>query len=187
MMYSRTLQMEIIHGDIHTYIVATIAPRGGSRLQKKSISEYPSIPIQVIQPYHHSFSKKNDEAIEGVRPRPGMNEPQLHLSQGQANVETDVIGNTKKGPNPWKVAIILEELGVPYHQEFLDFGVLKQEPFISANPNGRLPALEDPNTSITLFEVSHVRKESGTSLVFLLAFLAKRKEIKFSNHIYSCL
>lgn len=82
-----------------------------------------------------------------------MSEPQLHLSQGQGNVETDVIENKKKGPNPWKVAIILEELGVPYHQEFLDFSVLKQEPFISVNPNGRLPALEDPNTSITLFEV----------------------------------
>lgn len=137
-----------------TYIVATIAPRGGTRLQK-SISEYPSIqvPIQVIQPYRHHPSSKNDEAIEVVRPRPGMNEPQLHLSQGQGNVETDVIENKKKGPNPWKVAIILEELGVPYHQEFLDFSVLKQEPFISANPNGRLPALEDSNTSITLFEV----------------------------------
>lgn len=82
-----------------------------------------------------------------------MSEPQLHLSQGQGNVETDVIENKKKGPNPWKVAIILEELGVPYHQEFLDFSVLKQEPFISANPNGRLPALEDSNTGITLFEV----------------------------------
>lgn len=116
-----------------------------------------------------------------------MSEPQLHLSQGQGIVETDVIENKKKGPNPWKVAIILEELGVPYHQEFLDFSVLKQEPFISANPNGRLPALEDSNTGITLFEVSHVRKESGTFLVFLLAFLAKRKEKEFLNHIYSCL
>lgn len=137
-----------------TYIVATIAPRGEVADCKKihlGIS-FHKVPIQVIQPYHHS-SSKNDEAIEVIRPRPGMNKPQLHLSQGQGNVETDVIENKKKGPNPWKVAIILEELGVPYHQEFLDFSVLKQEPFISANPNGRLPALEDSNTSITLFEV----------------------------------
>lgn len=83
-----------------TYIVATIAPRGGSRLQN-SISEYPSIPIQVIQPYHHS-SSKNDEAIEVVRPRPGMSEPQLHLSQGQGNVETDVIENKKRAPTHGK-------------------------------------------------------------------------------------
>lgn len=89
----------------------------------------------------------------------------------------------KKGPNPWKVAIILEELGVPYHQEFLDFSVLKQEPFISANPNGRLPALEDPNTGITLFEVSHFRKESDHFFfVFLLAFLANEKKEKSSIH-----
>lgn len=102
-------------------------------------------------------------------------------------METDVIENKKKGPNPWKVAIILEELGVPYHQEFLDFSVLKQEPFISANPNGRLPALEDPNTSITLFEVSHVRKESDHFLLcFYLPFLRmKRKKSPQSMSVLS--
>ncbi|KHN97233.1 glutathione-s-transferase theta, gst [Metarhizium album ARSEF 1941] len=56
------------------------------------------------------------------------------------------------GPNPWKVALILEELGLPYKNEFLDFKQVKQEPFISLNPNGRVPALEDPNTDITLWE-----------------------------------
>lgn len=56
------------------------------------------------------------------------------------------------GPNPWKVAIIFEELGIPYETEYMDFSVLKQEPFISVNPNGRTPAIEDPNTGITLWE-----------------------------------
>lgn len=57
------------------------------------------------------------------------------------------------GPNPWKVAIILEELKVPYETKFLDFPAMKQEPFESLNPNGRVPALEDPNTGVKMFEV----------------------------------
>ncbi|OJD30524.1 glutathione s-transferase [Diplodia corticola] len=56
------------------------------------------------------------------------------------------------GPNPWKVAIILEELQIPYETKFLEFPEMKQEPYESINPNGRVPAIEDPNTGIKLFE-----------------------------------
>ncbi|KAG6026035.1 hypothetical protein E4U41_001373 [Claviceps citrina] len=56
------------------------------------------------------------------------------------------------GPNPWKVAIILEELNLPYETKMLDFSTVKAEPFISLNPNGRVPGLEDPNTEISLWE-----------------------------------
>ncbi|KAF5864387.1 glutathione S- transferase, nitrogen catabolite repression regulator [Aspergillus alliaceus] len=56
------------------------------------------------------------------------------------------------GPNPWKVAIVLEELGLPYETRFVNFTDVKKEPYINLNPNGRLPAIEDPNMSITLFE-----------------------------------
>lgn len=59
-------------------------------------------------------------------------------------------------PNPSKVAILLEELGLPYKVVDTPFDTIKQEPFISLNPNGRLPVIEDPNTGITLFEASHV-------------------------------
>jgi len=55
-------------------------------------------------------------------------------------------------PNPIKVAIVLEELGVPFEVKSLEQGANKQEPFISINPNGRLPAIEDPNTGYNLFE-----------------------------------
>lgn len=41
------------------------------------------------------------------------------------------------GPNPWKVAIILEELGIQYESIYLDLGDLKKEPYVSLNPNGR--------------------------------------------------
>ncbi|KAF9890790.1 glutathione S- transferase, nitrogen catabolite repression regulator [Aspergillus nanangensis] len=65
------------------------------------------------------------------------------------------------GPNPWKVAIILEELHLPYETRFVNFTDVKKEPFISLNPNGRLPAIEDPNTSLKLFE-------SGAIVEYLL-------------------
>ncbi|KAJ5121699.1 Bcgst6 [Penicillium atrosanguineum] len=56
------------------------------------------------------------------------------------------------GPNPWKVSLILEELGLPYIKEFISFSDVKKPPYVNINPNGRLPALEDPNTNITLWE-----------------------------------
>lgn len=56
-------------------------------------------------------------------------------------------------PNPLKVAIFLEELAIAYEEKYIGFTQLKQESFESLNPNGRLPAIEDPNTAVTLFEV----------------------------------
>jgi glutathione S-transferase len=58
------------------------------------------------------------------------------------------------GPNAWKVAIILEELGLPFETKFLEFPEMKQDLFLSKNPNGRVPAIFDPNSDITLFEVN---------------------------------
>ncbi|KAI4258140.1 MAG: hypothetical protein L6R42_005271 [Xanthoria sp. 1 TBL-2021] len=60
------------------------------------------------------------------------------------------------GPNPPKVAIILEELGLPFETETLDFADMKKEPYTLVNPNGRVPAIEDPNTGITLWESSSI-------------------------------
>eukprot|EP01114_Cavostelium_apophysatum_P021276 TRINITY_DN737_c1_g1_i3.p1 TRINITY_DN737_c1_g1~~TRINITY_DN737_c1_g1_i3.p1 ORF type:complete len:225 (-),score=53.13 TRINITY_DN737_c1_g1_i3:25-699(-) len=55
----------------------------------------------------------------------------------------------KQGPNPWKVAILLEELEVPYENKFLEFGDgengVKGANFLKTNPNGRVPAIIDPN------------------------------------------
>lgn len=58
------------------------------------------------------------------------------------------------GPNGWKVTIILEELELPYETVWVDFDKIKKQPYISKNPNGRVPAIDDPNTGVTLFEVS---------------------------------
>lgn len=60
-------------------------------------------------------------------------------------------------PNPWKVRIILAELDLPYVVEEHEMPELKQEPFVALNPNGRSPALVDPNQNdIALWEVSRI-------------------------------
>ncbi|RDX56244.1 glutathione S-transferase C-terminal-like protein [Lentinus brumalis] len=51
----------------------------------------------------------------------------------------------KMGPNGWKVAFVLEELGLSYESVYLDIngGEHKRPPFTDINPNGRIPALVD--------------------------------------------
>ncbi|KAI9828673.1 MAG: hypothetical protein M1832_001776 [Thelocarpon impressellum] len=60
------------------------------------------------------------------------------------------------GPNPIKVAIVLEALSLPYTVKMWDLsdapGGVKGAPFLAINPNGRVPALEDPNTGVTVWE-----------------------------------
>lgn len=53
------------------------------------------------------------------------------------------------GANPWKVVMVLKELSLPYTEEFVDFSEIKSEPYISVNPNGRVPAIDDPNTGVS--------------------------------------
>ncbi|ETN42520.1 uncharacterized protein HMPREF1541_01677 [Cyphellophora europaea CBS 101466] len=60
------------------------------------------------------------------------------------------------GPNPWKVAMILNELGVPYENKIPEGTKLKQEPYTTLNPNGRVPTIEDPNTGIVLWETAAI-------------------------------
>jgi glutathione S-transferase len=60
------------------------------------------------------------------------------------------------GANPWKVAIVLEILRIPYKVKLWKFGAgprgVKSEEFLAINPNGRVPAVEDPNTGVTSWE-----------------------------------
>jgi len=56
------------------------------------------------------------------------------------------------GPNSWKCVIVLRELGVPYKIETFDYTQLKEKPFVDINPNGKAPAMHDPNTNVTLWE-----------------------------------
>jgi GST-like protein len=69
-------------------------------------------------------------------------------------------------PNGVKVSIMLEEIGLPYEAHLVD--IMKDEnktpEFLSLNPNGKIPALIDPNgpggKPIGLFE-------SGAILIYL--------------------
>ncbi|KAJ4409314.1 hypothetical protein N0V91_002670 [Didymella pomorum] len=61
------------------------------------------------------------------------------------------------GPNPIKVAIVLEFLNLAYSVKMWDFGDdpnkgVKGASFLSINENGRVPALEDPNTGVVSWE-----------------------------------
>ena len=69
-------------------------------------------------------------------------------------------------PNGVKVSIMLEETGLPYEPHFIDIGQNETwtPPFLSLNPNGKIPAIIDPDgpggKPIGLFE-------SGAILVYL--------------------
>src|SRR5271165_5490200 len=69
-------------------------------------------------------------------------------------------------PNGVKVSIMLEEIGLPYEVHLVDFNKDDQKTpeFLSLNPNGKIPAILDPNGAggkpLPLFE-------SGAILIYL--------------------
>ncbi|KAK9242814.1 glutathione-s-transferase theta, gst [Lipomyces tetrasporus] len=87
-------------------------------------------------------------------------------------------------PNPWKVIIILEELGIPWESESVPETGLKTEPFISLNPNGRTPALIDPNNDGTTLW------ESGAIIDYLIDVYDKDHTLQYTSfpekHITRC-
>ncbi|RAH65218.1 glutathione S-transferase family protein [Aspergillus aculeatinus CBS 121060] len=81
---------------------------------------------------------------------------------------------TPSGPNPWKVVLILEELGVPYEIESFKFDHVKDKPYIDICPNGRVPAIVDPNTNLTLWE-------SGAIIQYLEETYDTEKELTYES------
>ncbi|KAI0868718.1 glutathione S-transferase [Hypoxylon argillaceum] len=84
------------------------------------------------------------------------------------------------GPNPWKVVLILEELSVPYEIVSFKFEQIKKKPFLDLNPNGRVPAIQDPNTDLVLWE-------SGAIINYLIeqydkSHLISYDTLKEKNH-----
>ncbi|KAF5007825.1 hypothetical protein FDECE_5851 [Fusarium decemcellulare] len=80
--------------------------------------------------------------------------------------------NHARGPNPKKIAIVFEELNIPHETIVIDDP--KEESFTKINPNGRLPAIKDPNTGITLWE-------SGAILEYLEETYDKECKLTFSS------
>ncbi|PGG96477.1 glutathione S-transferase, partial [Blastomyces parvus] len=83
-----------------------------------------------------------------------------------------VLHGTLRGPNPFKVAIILRELNLPYTVNPLGLADVKKPAYTSINPNGRIPALHDPNTNITVWE-------SGAIIEYLAATYDKERTLSF--------
>lgn len=74
-----------------------------------------------------------------------------------ANLQPLLLHAHATGPNPFKLAAALEFLKLPYAIKMWDFGNdpetgVKGAKFLAINENGRVPALEDPNTGVVSWE-----------------------------------
>ncbi|KAL8740580.1 MAG: hypothetical protein Q9190_006737 [Brigantiaea leucoxantha] len=78
------------------------------------------------------------------------------------------------GPNPSKVSIIMKELGLLYEIDPIQFSDVKKPEYLAVNPNGRLPAIHDPNTGITLWE-------SGAIIEYLIELYDKDHRLSFAS------
>ncbi|KAJ5584778.1 uncharacterized protein N7459_004578 [Penicillium hispanicum] len=76
------------------------------------------------------------------------------------------------GPNPPRVAIILNELSLPYEFQEIAFSDVKKPLYLAINPNGRIPAIHDPNTNLTLWE-------SGAIVEYLIERYDTARKISF--------
>ena len=77
------------------------------------------------------------------------------------------------GPNPRKVAIILAELDLPHETISIPVEDVKKPDFLAINPNGRIPAVHDPNTGLTLWE-------SGAIIEYLIECYDPEHRLSFT-------
>jgi GSH-dependent disulfide-bond oxidoreductase len=78
---------------------------------------------------------------------------------------------TAPTPNGWKASVTLEELGLPYETHAVNLAKNEQkEPwFLAINPNGRIPAIIDPDCAdLAIFEsgaiMIHLAEKTGRLL-----------------------
>jgi glutathione S-transferase len=76
------------------------------------------------------------------------------------------------GANPPKVAMLLEEMRLPYSIIEIPYAEIKKPDYIDINPNGRLPAIHDPNTDLTLWE-------SGAILEYIIETYDKERQLSY--------
>jgi len=88
------------------------------------------------------------------------------------SVKPIVLYGHATGPNPWKISIVLEELSMPFELKIVPKNELKQPAYEAINPNGRVPAIQDPNTGITLWE-------SGAIIEYLMETYDKDHKLSF--------
>ena len=83
-------------------------------------------------------------------------------------------GTPGTGPNPWKPILVLAELDIPYEIVWIKYAEAKREPYLTLNPNGRLPAMLDPNNGVMLFE-------SGAIINYLVDVYDKEKLLTYGD------
>ncbi|KAH9919705.1 glutathione S-transferase C-terminal-like protein [Fomitopsis serialis] len=81
------------------------------------------------------------------------------------------------GPNGWKVAYVLAELGLDYESKYLDFSKLEQKgpEHVKYNPNGRTPTLIDHGNN------DFVVWESNAIMVYLVEKYDTEHKISVSD------
>ncbi|MCB1583804.1 MAG: glutathione S-transferase N-terminal domain-containing protein [Marinicella sp.] len=69
---------------------------------------------------------------------------------------------TAATPNGWKISVLLEELGIDYEVRPINLTANEQKSpeYLAINPNGRIPAIIDTETDMTIFE-------SGAIMIYL--------------------
>lgn len=85
------------------------------------------------------------------------------ISTAVATEPIDLYVHNGPGPNPPKVALLCEELNIKYKVIALEFGDkgVKSPEYVALNPNGRVPAIRDPNNN------NRIVWESGAILFYL--------------------
>lgn len=84
------------------------------------------------------------------------------------------------GLNPAKVRILLEELHIPFEAISVKLADVKNPEYVAINPNGRVPAIYDPNSGITLWE-------SGAIMEYITERYDSKHQMSFppgSNEAY---
>ena len=79
----------------------------------------------------------------------------------------------KGGPNPPKIAMLVRELSLPHEIIPQSFPSLKEPEYLAINPNGRMPAIHDPNTGLTIWE-------SGAIIEYLIEKYDTERKMSFA-------
>lgn len=87
-------------------------------------------------------------------------------------------GNKKWVPNPVKVMLVLAVLDIPYEVVNIDWDEAENPAFVVINPNSRIPALTDPNNSIS---GGFTIWESGAIIEYLVDRYDKNNKISFET------
>jgi len=96
------------------------------------------------------------------------------LKMSKSSIKPIIFHSHAGTPNPRKVEIILKELGLPYTVNLVDIAKVKEASYTGVNPNGRLPAIEDPNTGVKLWE-------SGAIVQYLIETYDKEETLTYTT------